>query len=812
VRDVSTETREVPVSSAGYRLKRLFLGRPLATARLEHERLGKPTALAVFASDNLSSVAYATEEILRVLIPAVGLLAFNYVFGISLAIVAVEAILVFSYRQTIKAYPTAGGAYIVTRDNFGLLPAQVAGVALLTDYVLTVAVSISAGVQAISSVVEPLHAYRVPIALVLVWLVAYGNLLGVRESGRIFAFPTYLFIASLFLTIVVGLYRVAAGDLAPFDYAAREGAKPVDLGLGAITVFLVLKAFASGGAAVTGVEAISNGVPAFRKPAWRNASTTLVIMAVVLGSGFLGISYLASKLQVLPSMDEAKSVLAQLGEAIYGTGGVGRLLFLLLQLSTMLILVLAANTSFADFPRLASFHAGDAFFPRQFTKRGHRLVFSNGVIGLAVAASVLVVVFQASVTALIPLYAIGVFTSFTLSQAGMARRHIRLREQGWRHGLLINGIGAAVTAVVTVVIGVVKFSDGAWMILIAVPILVFVLVRVNRTYEREEAQLLEGIERIERSPVRRHVAVVLVDSMDEKTLHALQYALTIRPAELHPLHLSTDPATTEALVDEWERRGVPAPLEVVRCGERDRRSCLAEYVGRVAIDDVEVTVILPGPARVGAWKRLLRGRTWSGLVEPLRGLHNVSLVVVREHGGRGHPEVGGRLRISPRAEHVVLILVDRLDQSVLRGIRYARAIDASEVWALHVGVDPTRADQLLKEWAEHVTELQVPLDLVHCPDRDVARTVELYVNGLRAPDVEITVVMPRREYASIPQRFLHDRTSRTIARTLEDDPHVDVVVVPYRLGSWLSPGPPVSEGATVGSASSFDGSSPRRAR
>jgi len=323
-----------PDLGLGYAVKRVLLGRPLATSRLEHERLGKPTALAVFSSDNMSSVAYATEEILRVLLPAIGVLAFSFVVPISGAIVLIEAILIFSYRQTIKAYPTAGGAYIVTKDNLGLLPAQLAGVALLIDYVLTVSVSTAAGVQAISSVFPLSVGVRIALSLLFVWLIAYANLLGVRESGRIFAFPTYLFIVSLGLTCVAGIYQVATGHLVPFSVSAQQANGGISLAAGAVTVFVVLKAFASGGAAVTGVEAISNGVPAFRKPEWRNAQTTLVWMGLVLGTTFLAVSFLAAHLHVVPVADESKSVLATIAQAVYGSGAFGHVLFLVLQIGT----------------------------------------------------------------------------------------------------------------------------------------------------------------------------------------------------------------------------------------------------------------------------------------------------------------------------------------------------------------------------------------------------------------------------------------------------------------------------------------------
>ena len=767
--------------SNSYLLKRALLGKPLATARLAHERLGKPTAMAVFSSDNMSSVAYATEEILRVLIPAVGLVAFSLVLPISAAVVLVEAILIFSYRQTIKAYPSAGGAYIVTKDNLGLLPAQLAGVALLTDYVLTVSVSTAAGVQAISSLIPLSVAVRIGLSLLFVWLIAYGNLLGVRESGRIFATPTYVFIASLFLTCGIGMYEVLTGHLKPFSVANQVQHGGLSPGVAAVALFVVLKAFASGGAAVTGVEAISNGVPAFRRPEWKNAQTTLMWMGATLGSSFLAVSYLAHRLHVIPVADESKSVLAQIGQAVYGSGTVGHLLFLLLQISTTLILILAANTSFADFPRLASFHAHDAFMPRQLTKRGHKLVFSSGIIGLAAAASLIIVLFRASVSSMIPLYALGVFISFTLSQSGMARRHLRLREKGWKTGLFLNGLGAICTLVVTVIIGVVKFAKGAWIVVLFVPVLVAILVRVNRTYEAEEDDLLEGLERIDRPLPKHHIAIVLVDDLDEKTLHALQYALTIRPQEIVPLHLATDEQTAASLARRWSEAGLSGRLQVVPCGDKGRAECLDVHVRGLAGGDVQVTVIVPGPSHRTLWQRIQRGRSWSGLVRPLRDLDNVSVVVVREHGGHGHRMERGRLRIEPRSRHIAVILVDRLDRSVLKAIRYARSIQALDIRAIHAGIDPGRAQHLAEQWGDVGHILEIPLDIDECFDRDIARTVRLYVDGLEAEDAEITVVVPRREYPRLLQRFLHDRTSRSIARTLEDEPHVDVVIVPYRL-------------------------------
>jgi hypothetical protein len=552
----------------------------------------------------------------------------------------------------------------------------------------------------------------------------------------------------------------------------------------AVSAVIVLRAFASGGAAVTGVEAISNGVPAFRKPEWKNAQITLMYMGAVLCTTFLAVSYLAHRLHVIPVADESKSVLGQIGDAVYGHGAMGHALFLILQISTTLILILAANTSFADFPRLASFHAGDAFMPRQLTKRGHKLVFSNGIIALAAAASLIVVLFGASVTRMIPLYALGVFTSFTLSQSGMAKRHLRLREPGWRRGLVINGLGAVTTLVVTGIIAVEKFTHGAWVVVVFVPALVFVLTRVNKTYEREHHDLADGLDHIQRPLPQRHVAVVLVDQLDEKTLHALQYAFTIRPGEIRAVHLVRDPAVADQVRRAWAEAGLGIDLDEVPCSTGKRGECLRRYARSCASDDAQMTLIVPGPARLSFWQRLRVGRSWSGLVGPLRDLENLSVVVVREHGGAGHASsIGGRIRVSPRTHHVAIILVDQVDRSVLKAIRYARAIEASDIRAVHAAVDPHQAERLTEQWGEVGHVLGVPLDVEECFDRNIARTVTEYVHREERPDVEVTVVLPRREYPRFLQRLLHDHTSRAITRALAAEPHVDVVVVPYRVGA-----------------------------
>ena len=773
--------------------KRLALGPALPTAQLKHERLGKPTALAVFASDNLSSVAYATEEILKVAVPAVGVLAFSLVMPVTFGILAVLVILLFSYRQTIRAYPSAGGAYIVTKDNFGLLAAQLAGVALLTDYVLTVSVSVAAGVAAITSAAPGLYTYRVGLSVVFIWIIAWGNLRGVRESGRLFAAPTYFFIVMMFLLLGIGVWKALAGDLHPLPI-------PPDVAetTGAIGLFLILHAFASGGAAVTGVEAISNGVPAFKPPEWLNARTTLMWMGSLLGVMFLGLSFLAMKLQVTPT--ETKTVISEVGRAVFGSGTFGTAMFIMLQVATTLILILAANTSFADFPRLANFHAKDNFMPRPLTKRGHRLVFSNGIIGLAIAATALVIAFQADVHKLIPLYAIGVFTSFTLSQAGMAKRHLRLREEGWRHGLFINALGAITTAVVTVVIAITKFAHGAWAVMVFVPVMVWILVRMNHLYSREHAELDEGLDAFERGDKRRPVAVLLVEDLDRKTMHALQYAKTIRSSATHAVHVGHDPETTERLRARWAELGIDVPLQVVP-RDGDLPTTIAHYAASLT-GDADVTVIVPGPARMGRFERLRRGRTGARLARALASDPHVRVTLVRDHL-EPHPTDDGRGGVSmlPRASHRAVVLVDRPDRAALQAVHYALSLGAEEVVAVHAAVDPEVQDELISRWME--LRMPISLDLVECWDRDVARSVERYVVDLMGPRTEVTVVLPRRDFARVTQRLLHDRTSRSIARALGRYEHVDVAVVPYFFGRE-APSSPSQEPPTDRAAAASD--------
>jgi amino acid transporter len=632
-----------------YRVKKRLLGSPLHTSELAHERLGKPTALAVFASDNLSSSAYATEEILRVLVPAIGVAAFALVVPVTVALLVVLGFLILSYRQTIKEYPSAGGAYIVTKDNFGKVPALIAGVSLLTDYVLTVAVSVAAGAAALASAIPAVQPWVVPLSVLFIIVIAFGNLRGVKESGKVFAVPTYFFLVNMAVLLGCGMYRLLTTGL-PKQSLHQPGVVKILHGPGGglfmgAALFVVLKAFASGGAAVTGVEAISNGVPAFREPSWKNARSTLVVMGSLLGVMFIGLSVLAAAMHAVPFEKGTPTVISQVGRVVYGDSAGGHIFFYLLQAGTTLILILAANTSFADFPRLASFAAADGFMPRQLTKRGHRLVFSNGILALAGGAIVLVIATDAKVSRLIPLYAIGVFTSFTLSQAGMAKHHWTRREPGWARGLAINGFGAFLSLVVDVIIAVTKFKDGGWVVIVAVPVLVLVLLRLNRQYVAEAQELRENAPRAAVAPIRRgHIVLILVDRLDLAAAQAIRYARSLRPDELRAVHFAIDMERAADLRQAWSDLGLSGvPLDIVECPDRRLTRAAVNLVAEVLDEkETELTVLLPRVEYGGSWRRLLHDRTARQIAAALSNLPHVGVTVIPYHlgnNGGARPEV-----------------------------------------------------------------------------------------------------------------------------------------------------------------------------
>ncbi len=587
-----------------FSLRRLLIGDPLSTAQAIHERLTKVKALAVFASDALSSTAYATEEIMLVLILA-GSQAIHLAWPLALAIATLLVIVAFSYEQTIHAYPTGGGAYIVTHENLGELPGLTAAAALLTDYVLTVAVSVSAGVAALTSAYPPLYPYRVPLALFFIGLIMLLNLRGIRESGTIFAIPTYMFIAIMLTMLGAGLYRwyvlKTTGVPLPMppriQYEAQQG----------LTLFLILRAFSSGCAALTGVEAISDGIPAFKPPEAKNAAQTLIAMASLLITMFLGITFLSYQFGIVPNEMTHETLVSQLGRFIFGDGSV---MYYLLQAATMLILILAANTSFSDFPRLSSILARDRYMPTQFGNIGDRLVFSNGIITLGLLSSLLVVIFQGETTRLIPLYAVGVFLSFTLSQSGMVRRWFKLRTPGWQVKAMINGIGAFATGVVFLVFAATKFIYGAWMVLLWIPIFISFFLAVHRHYQDVARQLsLESTG--SPPPIRRHRVILPIGDVHRGVLVALNYALSISD-DVTAVYVETDPAKTEKILKKWEAWGNGVRLEVLPSPYRSLVRPLVRYVTRIddrRRRDQVVTIVLPQFVPVKWWHRLLHNQT-----------------------------------------------------------------------------------------------------------------------------------------------------------------------------------------------------------
>jgi amino acid transporter len=585
-------------------LKRLFVGRPLATDQLVHEHLSKRIALAVFASDALSSVAYATEAILIALVAA-GTGALDYALPIAGGIALLLITVAFSYRQTIMAYPQGGGAYIVARENLGMIPSLVAAAPLLVSYVLTVAVSMSAAVAAIASAVEVLEPYRVELAIGLIGLVTLANLRGIKESGRLFAIPTYLFIASIFVLIGVGVFKLVTGQVVPAPPPAVPNipAHPQPLAF-----FLLLHAFAAGCTALTGIEAISDGVPAFKRPESRNAALTLVAMVIILCTMFLGITLLADGYDIIPDgSEEPETANSQLARAVFGATSP---LYYLLQIATMLILVLASNTAYADFPRLSYFLASDRFLPRQFAQRGDRLVFSNGVVALGVLSAVLVIAFGAKEQALLPLYAVGVFMSFTLSQFGMVMRGRRLALPGWWRSALVSSIGAIVTGVVLFVIAGTRFLEGAWAVIVLIPILVVILLSIHRHYMNVARQLSLADAPPPRA-VRRHTVVVLISGVHRGVIPALQYGLSLAPDNVTAVYVDLDVETTEKLRAKWAQWGSGIPLVVLASPYRSLLRPILEYIDEVdaRYDDDVLTIILPEFIPAKWWQHLLHNQT-----------------------------------------------------------------------------------------------------------------------------------------------------------------------------------------------------------
>jgi amino acid transporter len=744
----------------------MMFGRRLRTDQEIHERLDNPTALAVFASDALSSVAYATEEMLTVLlIGGAGLLAFGTLVPLTLGIVALLVILVFSYRQTIKAYPSAGGAYIVTRDNFGVLPAQIAGVALLTDYILTVAVSTSAGVAALYSAFPGLYSYRVLIAVVLIWVIAFMNLRGVKESGRIFAVPTYGFVVSILGLIIVGVIKAIVGGLDPVHVQHAELTAGAG---GSLGIFLLMKAYAGGSTAMTGVEAISNGVPAFRPVEWKNARKVLGWLGVLLGTMFVGISFLAWKLHPIPNSKE--TVLSQITRAVAGSGTFGNIAFFVVQAMTMLILVLAANTSFADFPRLASFHAHDHFLPTPLTRRGRRLVFANGIVVLAGLATLVTVIFGASVPHLIPLYAIGVFTSFTLSQGGMAKRHLTLKEPGWKHGLWINGAGAVATLVVGIVIAVTKFTHGAWIVMIVVPVTVAVLVKVNQHYDQVASKLDEPDPELAIASSNHLGVVVLVSRVDGGLDRAMRYVEHLEADRVRAVHVGADDRSLGAAF--WARYGrtldfvephgglVKTARAVVRSERAEHPEHLCAVVVPETIEDARLAHVM----RHNDALRLKAGMLFE------RGVVVVNIPTT---------ESDHTLLTRPPRRHVALVPVATLHEGAREALRVAQLLEPDHVRAVHIAEVAEEAASIEEQWAEQ--GVPVPLDIVAAPYRELGEPLRQEIEALQAEGADLVTVVIGEFVPRWWQHGLHNHRALQMKLRLLFEPGVAVVSVPHHV-------------------------------
>jgi len=599
-----------------YSAKRRLLGPPLVNEQLGEQRLSKPLALGVLSPDGISSSAYGTEEILIALLPMAGLAAFTLILPMTLVILLVMVLVVLSYREIVMVYIRPGGSYVVARENFGPRIAQVCAVALLIDYIVTVAVQTAAGTAAIVSAFPSLGPYKLEITIGVILIMCYGNLRGLKEAGRAFAIPTYLFTGSVVVMIVVGLIREIAGSLHPYNAQHLTGTVQIGAGTsGLITgamIFTLLRAFANGGASLTGIEAVSDAVGAFKAPEGRNARQVLIAEGIILGTLVAGISWLAHTTHATPRASGYPTVLAQEAKLIFGHSFVGQALFFLVQAATALILYTGANTSFNGFPFLTSYVAGDSFLPRWLLKRGHRLVFSNGIILLTIASVSLLLIRGADVNSLVPLYAIGVFTAFAMAGFGMARYHSRHREPGWRRRLIINASAGVLTVIVVAIFAIVKFTEGAWLVVVLFIILVPALILLNQEY-RAETEVLETITGHQPPPPARYArrtVFVFVDSFDLATLAALRYARSLRPTSIRAVHFVIDSVRADMLREKWARADRGVVLDLIDCPDRRLTRAAAELVEREAANtDTHVTVVLPRRSYSALLGRLLHDRT-----------------------------------------------------------------------------------------------------------------------------------------------------------------------------------------------------------
>ncbi|HUF59732.1 MAG TPA: APC family permease [Actinomycetota bacterium] len=764
---MSTKTQGVGVGGA---VKRLLLGRALSTASQEHQLLPKVLALPVFASDQLSSVAYATEEMMLVLALA-GASALNLLSPLGLAVAALLVVVIVSYRQTVRAYPRGGGSYIVARENLGTVPGLTAAAGILASYVLTVSVSVTAGAIAVTSAAPGLAEHKVGLATSFVVFITIANLRGVKEAGRLFAIPTYGFVGVVGITLLWGMYRCVS-DVCP---QASTASIPLEAEA-TLTLFLVLRAFSSGATALTGVEAIADGVQAFRRPQAKNAAATLFLMGAMSIPMFLGITIFARLLEVRVTHEVAssKSVLAQIGDTIFAGGP----MFIVLQVFTAAILILAANTAYQDFPRLSSILARDRFMPSQFRNRGDRLVFSNGIVVLSLLAVALVWAFDANLSALIQLYVVGVFIALTLSQAGMVRRQLTLRQPGWRGRVATNGIGAGTTGLVLLIVAITRFRLGAWMVIAAVPVIIVLFLAVRHHYQRIGKVLAAG--RLTGDAVATNSFVLLVGDFGSATTDAVSYLFTIRSQDVVALWVGAEDRLEEAR-ETW-RRFAPRydELELLPGAREHPVRAVHRFLKGRRFGTDFITIVIPEVVSSGSLWQLVSQRSvfllkTSLLFQPGIVVTNVPLVP-----GEPHAAAGGRPIERPRSE--VIVPVSSVHDATVRAVVYAKSLQPSSVEAIHMAADPEEVPGVVEAWHDH--RMDVPLVLVEAPFRDLGPPLlEEIRSRTGRGDTVVTVVLPELVPEHWWQTLLHNQSALFFKRILLFEPDVVVTSVPFHLAA-----------------------------
>jgi amino acid transporter len=741
------------------RLRRVLVGRPMRSGQIHETLLPKWLALPIFASDPLSSVAYATESALVVLVAASAASA-HIVFPISIGIACLLGIVVLSYRQTVRVYETSGGAYVVARENLGTAPSLVAAAALLTDYVLTVAVSISAGIYAITSFVPSLTSHKVDLSLACLLLIVLANLRGVRESGLLFALPTYAFVTAIGTLVIAGIVELASGSL---HHAVTPN--PLPAGAGAIGVFVLLRAFSSGSTALTGVEAIANGVNAFRHPQGKNAATTLAVLGAIAIAMFLGVSFLAVHVHARPSATD--SVVSQIARAVFHPGTLGGFMYYVVQATTLLILVLAANTSFQGFPRLSALLARDRFAPRQFSNLGDRLVFSNGMLVLSALAAALLVIYGANTNSLIHLYVIGVFTAFTVSQLGMVRYWRRTRPPGWHHRAGVNAVGATATGLVTAIVIWTKFAEGAWLVTVAIPVIVVGMLGVRRHYDRVARRLRAGAAAVASAPVARNETLLVVEALEPATERALSVARAIAPNGLRAVHVPR-PGTDPGIAPRWFHLSDGLPLLETLDPRGGAVDTIVEQVWRLPRGESDfVTVVVPEQFRRRSLLEQARRPFELGL--KLRLLAEQGVVIVDV------PSVGEAPAPRPL---VARIFVSGVNAASMRAVNWARSLDLADVRAVHFAFDEDEAAEIRREW--HGDGPRLPLEVREAPYRDIGDPLLLYLRELTDEGADVLVVIPELVVRGW-RRLLHNQRALYVKRLLLFEPHVVLADVPYQL-------------------------------